>query len=358
MKYFLTLCLSLLTAVQGAYGQLIIGSNTNMTTGDITIATNNSVLNQGRLHFGSGADLYLTGQGTLSAIPQLNIPNLYMLGSNYAVTGSIFCQESLQLKNGTLTPKASAKLVVDRTAIVISENEAHVNGRLYHAGENNRFYPIGKNGVYTPVSLIDVGDEREIGLEAFNRDLGVDQFPADISAASPNWFWEIIASADFSGARIKLPVTSDDAGLIGVDGNATVLESDLNGENVKDLGRGTGSDFLSITSELPFTGLHVLLGFESELKPVIHNIITPKNDDKNPFLVIDHIDAIAENEVILLDRWGNEVFRERNFTNYAKNGIGGRPYDGAFDALPSGNYICLLKYQGVIKKQVVTLLEE
>lgn len=358
MKNILALGVCLLVGFFSSQAQLLIGQAANFTSGNVTISTSGSVVNQGRLMLGPGSNLYLAGQGSLSSLDRLNIPNLYMLGSDYSIAGTVFCQESLRLKNGTLSPESDAKLVVDWRALVVSENEAHVNGRLYHAGETDRFYPIGKNGVYAPVTLLGVTDERQVGVEAFNQDLGIAQLPADIAGASPNWYWEISAHPNFEGAVIQLPVSSSDASLIGPDGKATILQTDLNGEGALDLGRNPSSDFLNTTSELLAVGPYVLLGFASDLKPVIHNIITPRNDDKNPFLIIDRIDALPENEVILLDRWGQEVFREKNFTNYSRNGNAGRPYNGAFDGLPSGNYICLLKYQGTIKKQVVTVLEE
>ncbi|MGI9542384.1 MAG: gliding motility-associated C-terminal domain-containing protein [Cyclobacteriaceae bacterium] len=360
MKYIFTLSVCLLACSSNSQGQLLVGNNTNLTTGNTTIATNGSVVNQGSLIFGTGATLSLSGKGMLSSGNELVIPNLFMLGSDYVIDGTVDCLESLQLKIGTLSPEPDAQLILAEGASIVSENDAHINGRLYHLGSGEKFYPLGKNGNYTPVTLVGVtGDDNLlVGLEAFNQDLGITEFPADVLGASSNWYWEISASANFSGAKIVLPVTVADAGSIGAGGEATILQTDLNGSGVMDLGSDPGSDFLSITSELPALGPYVLLGFESDLKPLIHNIITPKNDDKNPFLIIDQIEVIAENEVILLDRWGNQVFREQNFTNYARNGNGSRPYDGAFDKLPSGNYICLLKYQGAVKKQVVTVLEE
>lgn len=351
-------------AILGSFSQLLaqvqVFEGSLITTGDVTITTNTSVINQGSTSFGAGATFYLSGRGTLSSQNELVIPNLYLLGADYLVEGPIFLSQSLHMENGTLSPEASAQLTLAKDASVVSENGAHINGRLYHLGSGEKFYPIGKNGIYTPVTLKGITGNSDllVGLEAFNQDLGIADFPADVNGASSNWYWEITAPGGFTGSKIELPVTNEDAGSIGASGEATILQTDLNGTGTKNLGSDPSSDFLNIMSELPAVGPYVLLGFESDLKPVTHNIITPKNDDKNPFLIIDHIEAIAENEVVLLDRWGNQVFYEQNFSNYARNGNGGRPYDGAFDALPSGNYVCLIKYQGTIKKQMVTVLQE
>ena len=351
--------LLLVGSFSGLGAQVQIGNKSLITTGNTTFTTNTSLVNQGSLSFGNGASLYLTGTGSLSSNDKLDITNLHMLGTNYLVEGTVLCSESLQLKNGTLSPVPNAQLTAGKGTAVVAENQAHINGQLYHQGSGEKFYPIGKNGVYAPVTLKRVTGENDllVGLEAFNQDLGVTEFPADVKGVSSNWYWQIDAPEGFGGSKIMLPVTNADAETLGATGVATVLQTDLNGSGTTDLGSDSSSDFFDIISELPAVGPYVLLGFESDLQPVIHNIITPKNDNKNPFLVIDHIDAIAENEVILLDRWGNQVFYEKNFTNYARHSYAGRVYDGAFDELPSGNYICLVKYQGVVKKQVITVLQ-
>ncbi|MES2555741.1 MAG: gliding motility-associated C-terminal domain-containing protein [Bacteroidota bacterium] len=49
--------------------------------------------------------------------------------------------------------------------------------------------------------------------------------------------------------------------------------------------------------------------------PVIPNIITPNYDGINDLLTIDNISLFPENELIIFNRWGNEVFSAKNYSN-------------------------------------------
>ena len=96
------------------------------------------------------------------------------------------------------------------------------------------------------------------------------------------------------------------------------------------------------------------MGDERTTVPVIHNIITPNKDNSNDFLFIEAISVYGDdNEVILLDRWGTEVYRQKNFRNFNDTD---NPYDGSFDFLAPGNYICIVEYAGQTAKQVITVL--
>ena len=68
----------------------------------------------------------------------------------------------------------------------------------------------------------------------------------------------------------------------------------------------------------------------------IKNVITANGDDSNAFLYIENIEKYPSNQVVLLDRWGVEVFRKENYVNdwdARKNG----------EFLPAGQYVCVVK---------------
>jgi gliding motility-associated-like protein len=68
----------------------------------------------------------------------------------------------------------------------------------------------------------------------------------------------------------------------------------------------------------------------------IKNVITANGDDSNGFLYIENIEKFPSNQVVLLDRWGVEVFRKENYVNdwdARKNG----------EFLPAGQYVCVVK---------------
>ena len=71
-----------------------------------------------------------------------------------------------------------------------------------------------------------------------------------------------------------------------------------------------------------------------DLPVTIYNVITPNGDGSNDFLNIENIDLYPESEIVLLDRWGVEVF---STTGY------GNDFPGEGQRLPAGNYICIVK---------------
>lgn len=53
----------------------------------------------------------------------------------------------------------------------------------------------------------------------------------------------------------------------------------------------------------------------------IPNVITPNNDGINDLFIIQNIDLIQENEVSILNRWGNLIYSTENYSN-------SKPFDG------------------------------
>lgn len=94
---------------------------------------------------------------------------------------------------------------------------------------------------------------------------------------------------------------------------------------------GQGSNKISVNWENAGTGLVEAIaknefGCESNKatltvqisgapQPVFYNIITPNQDNKNDAFVIENLKWYDENELVIYNRWGVEVFRNRNYKN-------------------------------------------
>jgi hypothetical protein len=188
--------------------------------------------------------------------------------------------------------------------------------------------------------------------------ISLEVLPTNVTASSSSWAWDF-RSTNFSSSEVNIPILPEDKVLLD-DGRTTgvVLEYDELGGAVKNLG-GVGSSISSFNSIISNDlligeGRVLLLGAELSLTPVIHNIITSNEDGFNDYLIIDAIDAyVNDNEVIILDRWGAEVYRKRNFKNFNDTD---NTYDGSFDFLSPGNYVCIFKYAGTTAKQMITVL--
>lgn len=83
----------------------------------------------------------------------------------------------------------------------------------------------------------------------------------------------------------------------------------------------------------------------------IKNVVTANGDEKNAYLYISDIHKFPDNEVILIDRWGVEVFRANGYNNNWD-----LTKDGKY--LPAGNYICIVKVKGrdEVLKRAITVI--
>ncbi|TNE55093.1 MAG: gliding motility-associated C-terminal domain-containing protein [Bacteroidetes bacterium] len=85
---------------------------------------------------------------------------------------------------------------------------------------------------------------------------------------------------------------------------------------------------------------------EEDYNVRIPNVITPNGDGTNDYFEIKNIKYLENNELIILNRWGQEVFRESDYQN---------KWNG--DELKDGVYYYLLKSGDAIKYQgFLTLL--
>lgn len=102
------------------------------------------------------------------------------------------------------------------------------------------------------------------------------------------------------------------------------------------------------TEEVSITVLSIPELGENDIK----NVITANGDTKNGYLFIENLEKYPSNEVVLLDRWGVEVFKQENYTNNwdaRKNG----------DYLPAGQYVCIVRLNetGKVFSRTVSIIK-
>lgn len=83
----------------------------------------------------------------------------------------------------------------------------------------------------------------------------------------------------------------------------------------------------------------------------IKNVVTANGDEKNAFLYIERIEKFPDNEVVLLDRWGVEIFRRKGYNNDWDLVVDG-------DYIPAGNYVCIVKENesGKVYSRTITVI--
>jgi len=85
----------------------------------------------------------------------------------------------------------------------------------------------------------------------------------------------------------------------------------------------------------------------------IKNVITANGDSQNGYLIVENLEKFPDNEVVLLSRWGNEVFRKKGYANDWDARVGGY-------FLPAGNYVCIVRLTETnhVFSRVVTVVKD
>jgi len=85
---------------------------------------------------------------------------------------------------------------------------------------------------------------------------------------------------------------------------------------------------------------------------IIPNVFTPNGDGVNDTFFIPGLDTYSENEIVIINRWGNDVYEKKNYKN-----------DWTGEGLPEGTYFYILKVftdagEWDVYKGYVTLLRK
>lgn len=361
------LTISFLFCTSLVLAQLVVPQGTTFRTGTNTlITTNNSVANRSALFNinQAGSGIILTGSNqAISTTEDIIIPNLAITGGGIkTIDGVIAVTENLILDNGLVNTgnQLDLDLFVLGPNVSIDENGAnsYIVGPLVHLGGGDKFFPIGTGTQYAPVLLYDVTGSSDVATALLAASQTGAFLPttleAPVDSASQNWFWGFL-SQGLSSATVELPVLPGDEGLTSGDNRAgVILEVDTATRQATNLGGVLSGGSIRSTNSLSKDVAYLMIGSSLVITPLIRNLITLNNDNQNDYLVIENIDIYENNEVVLLDRWGTEVFRKSGFRNYDEFD---NPYDGSFDFLEPGNYICIVKYAGRSTKQVITVLK-
>ena len=79
---------------------------------------------------------------------------------------------------------------------------------------------------------------------------------------------------------------------------------------------------------------------------IIYNVITPDNDGHNDRWIIEGIEEYNDNEVLLFNRWGDQV---RQFNNYDNSSVVWDGTNKSGDLLPSATYYYIVRVRAIEK---------
>jgi gliding motility-associated-like protein len=344
--------------------QIIISGNTTVTISENTLMSCPGYLKNYGLLKNNGS-IYVSGlwdnKGVFNEAQGkviLNGENQYIYhnsqsffhleinGSEKFIEDTVLISGSLNLNSGIVTPKVSGLLLLNEGAEILSSStNSFINGALFRAGTGDKFYPVGKNGNYCPVTLYQIeGNDPVTGIEVFEPN--PDPLPGiGLYSVSTERYWQKTQLAgSFNGAFPGI-ILQDNNSLLNFE-NIVVAEASAVGSVFKSLGRSPVSPVGEIIGEFVFDQNILTLAEKGDIN--IINIITPNNDGVNDFLTISNIESYPENELIILDRLGNSLLTQKNYSN---------TWNG--QELPAGNYYCIFKIAGSEKvyKQTFSIIK-
>lgn len=347
--------------VNGAHAQFRVASGTQYASqgARVTVRTTGNVIIDQQMEMnntvfgfaGSNQNLQITNSLSVLGVAVANGTSV-RLGGDLTVTGNIVFDD------GYIIP-GTGKLLYTGSETLMGSEQSHVRGMMWSMGTGIRSFPIASSdNIYAPFVLLGVNEGNvELGVEAIHSNPNVANIPPDIPEVSQNWHWQVSTrGTGFSGAVATLPIQTEDESLFsGANRSGVVIQANSTRDLVESLGGSVGPD--AVTSANPGVGPLFFLGTVLEVELSIHNIISPNGDGSNDFLVIENLGLLGvDNEVILLDRWGVKVYEKKGFVNF--DAIS-NPYDGSFDFLEPGNYICILKIPSrKTTTQTITVIRE
>ncbi|MEO1049107.1 MAG: gliding motility-associated C-terminal domain-containing protein [Bacteroidota bacterium] len=368
MKRLTLSCLAVfLTSLVNA--QIVANSNLFSVSDGTEISTTADITNNGTIDLGQSI-LYLRGSGqaiTNNSMTPLTFFDLIIDAGDKTFDGEFDVTNRVDLLGGIVNI-SSGRLILRASASQqpIGVEASYFTGEFYNEGTGLKTFPIGTSDRFTPITLTNVnGTDPIIGLKAFNVGLALEgtTVPDRIENVSSSWHWELIALSDggnFESSPIELPLNDEDASLINGDNLVyTIVQVDANFASVKNIGGQLNGN--NVRSTAPATDQFFALAAVKNVKPQINNVITPFQDNANDYLRIQNITFFPDNEVILLDRWGTEVFRR---ANYQHPDDPSEPFEEDFSFLAPGNYMCIFRYidgdTGVesIEKQTITVIKK
>lgn len=290
-----------------------------------------------------------------------------------AVTDDLFLEVSVGLTNvidylegRVVTPRDDLDITLDflNNSLYFGENDdRHTDGYATVTGELDFTFPIGDDFRVRPLTVIPENSntseykaayffEDPNSPTTFVTDFNTSSYEPSLSIVSEKEFW------DFNGVEdTQVTLTWDPQSIV------RILASEL--RNLRVVGYATGSnkwidlgntqiigDFNNgtITSNTFSPQDYEVVTIGSVLKGngsiIVYDVISPNGDGLNDFLIIEGIESVPDNELLVYNRWGVQVFSKKNYDNSFGGISDGRATINKGEPLPVGTYFYVLKLPG------------
>ncbi len=273
-------------------------------------------------------------------------------------------QEFINGRVQTPRDRRSVSLDYINDAPYLGENDdRYVDGYSSITGVLDFTFPIGDDFRLRPMRIENQAAvntargayffENPNSPNFFSTSFNTDNFSNVLFGVSSFEFWDLDGDVE-----TRVTLTWDDNSniptLVDELEDLRVVGWDRNLQQWVSLGNFTASGDLNngeITSELMIPDNYVVLTFGSsdiildgDLE--IFTAVSPNGDGVNDTFIIQGIEQFSNNEVIIYNRWGVEVYRKKGYDNSWGGYSEGRATIAQDEQLPVGTYYYILKIEG------------
>ena len=277
---------------------------------------------------------------------------------------SVGVDNFLDFINGRITtPRQNLDINLDfaNTAVYLGESDVnHVDGYTTIAGNVEFIFPVGDSFKLRTLTVIplDASATRYQAAYFFENpttpstlpgSFNINNFQNNLSIINPNEYWDLNGNLPVQATltwdeETDIPLLADELSSLRVVGFSEALNRWVDLGNTNFSGDNTTGE---ITSDIFEPNLFSALTLGSILRGngaiTVYTLFSPNNDGINDTLIIEGLETSPDNELLLFNRWGVEVYSKKNYDNSFNGTSNGRSTIAAGDNLPVGTYYYVLK---------------
>lgn len=375
-------CFSKITAQTVNTGELVIKSNTELSSvSNFNNTISGDLINDGIFNVYAN----FNNDGLVTFTPTLNTGYTHFKGliGAQTISGTLVSElNNVRFENNLVQPAfllsgdvSVAGIsdffygIVDNTnnpgAIIFEKNASHLNtsNASYVAGyvernANNAFeFPIGDGGFFRPSSIGGTDAETNIFRSKYLLKNSNSLYPHNqkdplIKIIDTTEYWEFESNQATVDAALTLSWNEDTTPSeitnesLGTD--IAIVRWDVTENKWKYYTTAVDTSNKIATAAVNKDGIFTLarvLAAADEV--IIHNAISPNDDGKNDYLVIDGLANYPNNRIQIFNRWGVKVYETTGYgvsDNWFKGYSDGRATVKKNNLLPTGTYFYVLSY--------------
>ena len=286
-------------------------------------------------------------------------------GSAFHLTNDLAAGGTVNLTNGVVLmdkTQGGAFIFLKGAKAINAKDTSYVEGEVVKEGKDAFTYPIGKSGFYRLAGIsAQASDAESFAGEYFYENPTAKYIQKSktgiVHTVNDKEYWTIKPTQSTNNSVI-LTLSWDDRTTPAVLTNNAAKDLHIVRWDEKQelwVDEGGIVDFAAKTVTTPVNvegfGVFTLATIKPPLlnpgDVVIYNGVTPDNDGKNDYFIIDNINYFPNNHVTIYNRWGRKIYETSAYGskgNVFKGVAEGVDVVGKGEKLPTGTYYYVVEY--------------